>query len=190
MRVPYLIKFEVTLFVLIITMIVFPVALEFLDGNTAWIVSNCLIVMIGLTIGLLTSFTSGISGLLGPEFVGSMMQGLSASFILVSLVRLLCLLVFPGQDSWNQLKGTILYFILNVIILTAMAISIPFFLRSDFVINQFRRDSKTIDDLLMTESSHRTKVNGKVVFKKIWVEAIVISATFGITFMMYPSIVY
>jgi hypothetical protein len=71
-----------------------------------------------------------------------------------------------------------------------MAMIIPCFMRSDLIINAFRRDSKTVDDLIMSETSLRTRVNTQVVIKKIWIESLVIFAAFAITFMMYPSIVY
>ena len=88
---------------------------------------------IGFSIGLLCSFTSGIGGMLGPQFVGPLMQGYTLSFVLVSLIRLLCLLVLPGQSIEEYFASTILYFTLNIVLLTTMAISIP--VKHQFVFN-------------------------------------------------------
>jgi hypothetical protein len=48
--------------------------------------------------GLLSSYTTAIAGMLGPKFVGPLMQGFALSFVLVLPVRLLCLLVLPRKD--------------------------------------------------------------------------------------------
>jgi hypothetical protein len=76
---------------------------------------------LGICMGLLSSFTAAIAGILGPKFIGPLMQGYSLSYIVVLPVRLLSLLTLPHQDF----EATILYFSINIAILTAMAISIP-----------------------------------------------------------------
>ncbi len=81
-----------------------------------------------------------------------------------------------------------MYFSMNILILTIMAITIPCFLRSDLMISAMRRDSRSVDDLLMTVTS--TKMNIGIANEKIWVESLVIFSVFGITFMLYPSIIY
>ncbi len=71
--------------------------------------------------GLLSSFSTAIAGILGPKFIGPLMQGFSLSYIMVLPVRLLSLLVLPNRDF----EATILYFGINIAILTTMAISVP-----------------------------------------------------------------
>jgi hypothetical protein len=71
--------------------------------------------------GLLSSFTTAIAGILGPNFIGPLMQGFSLSYVMVLPVRLLSLLALPHKDF----EATILYFGINIAILTAMAISVP-----------------------------------------------------------------
>jgi hypothetical protein len=71
--------------------------------------------------GLLSSFSTAIAGILGPKFIGPLMQGFSLSNIMVLPVRLLSLLVLPNRDF----EATIFYFGINIAILTAMAISVP-----------------------------------------------------------------
>jgi hypothetical protein len=67
------------------------------------------------------------------EFIGALMQGYSGSFVLVGFMRLICLFAFNGQDATDYFHGTILYFSLNVVILSVVAFSIPIFLRDDYV---------------------------------------------------------
>ena len=189
MKVQYVTKFELALIPLILVMIAFPLSIQYPPVNTAWIVSNILIVLIGFSIGLISSFLSALAGMLGPDYIGSLMQGFSCSFMFVSFLRLICLLSFPGQDDQSYFKGTILYFSMNIVILTAMAITIPCFLRSDIMIGTIRRDTKSVDDLMMTVTSS-ARMNGGSSNKKIWVEALVIFFVFGLTFMLYPSIIY
>jgi len=189
MKVQYLTKFELALIPLIVVMICFPIAIEFPTVDTAWALSNCLIVLIGFSIGLINSFLSALAGMLGPEYIGSLMQGFSGSFLLVSLLRLICLISFPGQDDRSYFSGTILYFSMNIVILSIMAITIPFFLRSDIMISIMRRDTRSVDDLLMSVTSS-AKVKISVTNKKMWVEALVIFFVFCLTFMLYPSIIY
>jgi len=78
---------------------------------------------------------------------------------------------------------------MNILILTAMAITIPCFLRSDIMISTMRRDTKSVDDLMMTVASS-ARMNAGTANKKIWVEALVIFCVFALTFMLYPSIIY
>lgn len=73
--------------------------------------------------GLLSSYTAAIAGILGPKFIGPLMQGYSLSFIVVLPIRLLSLLVLPRKDQ--EFDATILYFAVTIAILTTMAISIP-----------------------------------------------------------------
>ena len=156
--------------------------------NTAWIVSNILIVLIGFSIGLIGSFLSALAGMLGPDYIGSLMQGYSVSFIFASFLRLVCLLSFPGQDDQSYFVSTILYFSINIVILTTMALTIPCFLRSDIIISTYRRDCKSFDDLMSITSSASMKPGSSN--KKIWVEALVIFCVFALTRMLYPSIIY
>jgi hypothetical protein len=146
-------------------------------------------VFIGLSVGLITSFISALAGVLGPDYIGSLMQGFSGSFLSVSMLRLICLVAFPGQDDKSYFDGTIVYFSMNVCILITMAITIPCFLRSDLMLFSLRRDTRSVDDLLMTVTSS-TKLNMSIANKKIWMEALVVFGCFFITFMVYPSIVY
>ncbi len=73
--------------------------------------------------GLLSSYTAAIAGILGPKFIGPLMQGYALSYVVVLPVRLLSLLVLPRKDQ--EFDATILYFAVNIAILTSMAISIP-----------------------------------------------------------------
>ena len=158
-----------------------------------------IVLFIGFSIGLLCSFTSGIGGMLGPQFVGPLMQGYALSFVLVGLIRLLCLLVLPGQSIEEYFASTILYFTLNIVLLTSMAISIPVmlhlvfiklqvFFRNDYISAHMRRDSRAVDDFL-SEISHNGVVVSKI-FRKIWFECAVLCISFLMTYMLYPSIVY
>ena len=71
------------------------------------------------------SFTTAIGGMMGYQFLGSLMQGNSSSFVFATLLRLICLLAFNGDDPESYFKGTILYFSFIVVILVAAIIIIP-----------------------------------------------------------------
>lgn len=76
--------------------------------------------------GLLCSFSLALGGMLGSQFVVSLMQGFSLSYVLVGFVRLICLLSFPDSEDPNTyFKSTIMYFTLNIVILSVMMASIP-----------------------------------------------------------------
>lgn len=136
MRVAYLPKFIGLLIPLILLMIAFPLIMGYTEEETAWTLSNILIIVIGVLMGTLTCFLGAIAGVLGPTFVGPLMQGFQLSFVLVTFVRLICLLVFNSQDSVAYLHSTILYFSLNVAILAVMVITVP--VSSNIMVMGFR----------------------------------------------------
>jgi len=72
-KVQYLTKFEIALIPLILVMIAFPITVQYPPIDTAWILSNSLIVLIGLSVGLICSFVSALAGILGPDYIGSLM---------------------------------------------------------------------------------------------------------------------
>ncbi len=75
--------------------------------------------------GQMCSFTTAIGGMMGYQFLGSLMQGNSFSFVFATLLRYICLVSFNGDDAESYFKSTILYFSFIVIILTAATIIIP-----------------------------------------------------------------
>jgi uncharacterized membrane protein len=75
-------------------MIMFPLIMGYTEEDNAWIISNIIITVIGLIMGMMTSFLGAIAGILGSNYVGSLMQGFQLSFVLVAFVRLICLLAF------------------------------------------------------------------------------------------------
>jgi len=104
------------------------------NQDTAWIISNVLLAFIGINLfiqilgysmGLLTSFTSAIGGMMGSTFLGSLMQGNAFSFLFVNLLRFICLVAFNGQDNESYFNGSILYFSFIIVILVAATITIP-----------------------------------------------------------------
>jgi hypothetical protein len=114
--------------------------------------------------GLLSSYTTAIAGILGPKFIGPLMQGFSLSYIVVLPVRLLSLLTLPRKDQ--DFEATILYFSLNIAILTTMAISIPLFFKSKFIKNHIPNQSITIkEEPLMTDFTQE-KVTVGTIFNK------------------------
>lgn len=125
MRFQYLTIFISILIPLIASMIVFPLVICYLEEETAWILANLLIVLIGIIMGMLTSFLGALGNILGHSYTGPLMQGYQMSFVLVAFVRLICLLPFNSQDSSSYIHGTILYFSINVAVLTLMLISVP-----------------------------------------------------------------
>ena len=92
--------------------------------------------------GLLSSFTTAIAGILGPKFIGPLMQGFSLSYVVVLPVRLLSLLTMPDKDF----EATILYFGINIAILTAMAISVPVLNNKflHFMLNRYFSDRSSL----------------------------------------------
>jgi len=92
--------------------------------------------------GLLSSFTTAIAGILGPKFIGPLMQGFSLSYVVVLPVRLLSLLTMPDKDF----EATILYFGINIAILTAMAISVPVLNNKflHFMLNRYFSDQSSL----------------------------------------------
>jgi hypothetical protein len=92
--------------------------------------------------GLLSSFTTAIAGILGPKFIGPLMQGFSLSYVVVLPVRLLSLLTLPDKDF----EATILYFGINIAILTAMAISVPVLNNKflHFMLNRYFSDRSSL----------------------------------------------
>jgi len=75
--------------------------------------------------GLLCSFTAAISGMLGPRFIGALMQGYAFAFVLVGFVRFICLVAIPESTIDSYFWSTILYFSLNAVMLIAMSVSVP-----------------------------------------------------------------
>jgi hypothetical protein len=47
MKMTYLVKFEVFLIPLIALMVAFPIFIEYLEDQTAWIISICMLLFIG-----------------------------------------------------------------------------------------------------------------------------------------------
>jgi hypothetical protein len=66
-------KFLTALVPLIVLMIVFPVMTEFPSDQVAWILSIFGCGLIGICMGLLSSYTTAIAGILGPKFIGPLM---------------------------------------------------------------------------------------------------------------------
>jgi hypothetical protein len=82
-------------------------------------------------LGILGSLIAAICFKLGPDFLLPLDQGISISFLFVALIKLVCILAFPTVDQY--FTGTLLYFGVAAIIVIAMAISIPFFFKNDFI---------------------------------------------------------
>lgn len=75
--------------------------------------------------GTLNSIFMGIAGLIEPKFIGANLQGCAFSALVVSLLRLICLLSFDSSIEINYFYSTILYFALNVLILIIMTMTLP-----------------------------------------------------------------
>lgn len=75
--------------------------------------------------GTFNSAIMGFGSILPPKFIGFILLGFSLSSVIVSIVRLVCLLAFQTQNDETYYYSTLLYFGLNIIILLAITISIP-----------------------------------------------------------------
>ncbi|TNV72459.1 hypothetical protein FGO68_gene14863 [Halteria grandinella] len=189
MRFDYLPKFIGLLIPQILLMIAFPLFMGYTEEETAWTVSNILVVLIGIVMGTMTCFLGAIAGVLGPSFVGPLMQGFQLSFVLVALVRLICLLVFNSQDTQAYLDSTILYFSLNVAILILMLILVPVFFGHDVIKRAlFSKVRANLNSVGSEKDVHTVKPCET--FEKISFEAYIIFLTFMTTFLIYPSIVF
>jgi len=167
-------------------MITFPIIAEFPSDEVAWILSIIGCALIGICMGLLSSFTTAIAGILGPNFIGPLMQGFSLSYVMVLPVRLLSLLALPHKDF----EATILYFGINIAILTAMAISVPVFFRSKFIENHIPKETRSIKEETLISDIFLEKVTVGTIFKKAGVECGLLFMDFFISFILYPSIIY
>lgn len=148
----------------------------------------------------MNSTLMGYGSMLPPQFIGFILLGFSFSAVLVSIVRLICLVSFVAQNDDTYYYSTLMYFGLNLVVLLAITISIPIFLKSNFskyylkkamqqsIVEESYETTDDNDQLLSEQSSSAKKPDIIVVLKKIWVDVFVIVFLFAITFLLFPSI--
>lgn len=142
MRCSYNFQFLSNIIPLIIIMAAFPFMIQYTHENSGWYLMNASMVIIGkcllhhrigYCLGLLSSINIGLAGQINPYFVGAVLQGIALSYVIVDMVKFICLLAFPEQGLIDMYYATLLFFGLNIIILLCQSISIPFFLKSKFI---------------------------------------------------------
>ena len=130
----YFNKFMISLIPIIGLLGAMPFLVEYTDNiEVSWWMSIMFLFLSGIFLGTLNSSILGFCGMLNGRFIGYILLGISTSSMIVSFIRLICLITFDNSES-SYFKGTLLYFGLNLILLIAMTLSIP--VRCNLFINK------------------------------------------------------
>lgn len=172
LKTSYLTKMLSSLIPQILIIAVFPVILKFTPVEIGWSLSviGMLIIgtfkfsnrIIGWGIGIFNTTFFGIAGQFPPHYISALVIGQALSFLSISILRMVCLLVFPGDNETAYFNSTLMYFGLNVLILLFTVISMPVNYSLDLLFIQYFFKSNFFNYYITQQKKQQMSVTNSV----------------------------
>jgi len=188
------VRILITLMVSFLSLVIMPVFPYLFKGNTILGLVMSDVFLSGCSSAVLTGSTLGLAALFPPTYTGAVMTGMGIGGIISVAMRIITKLALPATPKGTQISAIIFFSLAAFIMLLCI---VAYFLLMNTQYAKFHLTHKEqnqsnkgnleeqnplLEDLVVETASIKT------VFKKLWIEALIVFGVFVVTLALFPGI--